>query len=78
MGRYYRLTKKPTAEQQQEALKEILEVMYVKSASFSDDGAFLHVSADEERYPEVMSRAVNICRRVAGGAEMSFAGFERS
>lgn len=75
MKRCYRVSKKVSKEQLSEAAREIMELPFVKSAEFVEEGAFLHVEAEEDRYPEVMGKAVNICNRGAGGAELSFAGF---
>ena len=75
MGRYYRLTKKISDEMAQEILKELEELENVKSVSFSEDLSLLKVETKNGLFPEVMNRAVNICRRIGGGCDLSFAGF---
>ena len=75
MARCYKISKKPGEDQANEVLRELREVPGVAVAEFTEDNAYLKVDTEEELYPEVMSRAVNICSRVAGGAELSFAYF---
>lgn len=75
MKRRYHVSKKPSEDQMAEAIREILELPAVKSAEFAEGGQYLQVEAEDDSYPEVMSRAVNICNRAAGGVELSFVGF---
>ena len=60
MGRYYRLSKKITDDMATAILNEINELENVQTA----------------RITEVMTRALNICSRLGGKCELSFAGFE--
>ena len=41
----------------------------------SEDNTKILVLTQEEQYPEVMTRIVNIFSRVGHGCELSFAGF---
>ncbi len=74
-GRYYRISKKMTEEQRNEVLQELTVLEHVEHADILLDSSRLTVSAQESYFPEIMGKAVNIFRRVAGGAELSFAGF---
>ena len=76
MGRYYRLSKKITEEQAEEILKETLEIDDVEKAEFVEDNSKILVTTEKEKYPDVMTRIVNIFSRVGKGCELSFAGFE--
>lgn len=76
MGRMYRLSKEISQNESKEILREINEVKEVEWAGFTPDGNCLVVKTSESNYPEVMSKAVNICKRVAEGLEISFVGFE--
>ena len=75
MGRYYRLSKSITEEMAAEILREAREVENVREAKFLEDHSKILVATEEENYPEVMSRLVNIFSRVGRGCEISFAGF---
>lgn len=76
IGRNYRLAKQITEDEAAEVLKELREVDGVEEADITDDRTMLKVKTADELYPAVMSKAVNICRRVARGTELSFAGFD--
>lgn len=76
MGRYYRLSKKITEEMAEEILKETLEIDDVEKAEFAEDNSKILVTTEKEKYPDVMTRIVNIFSRVGKGCELSFAGFE--
>lgn len=76
MGRYYRLSKKITEEMAEEILKETLEIDDVEKAEFAEDNSKILVTTEKEKYPDVMTRIVNIFSRVEKGCELSFAGFE--
>ena len=75
MGRYYRLSKSITEEMAAEIIREAREVENVREAEFLEDCSKILVATEEENYPEVMSRLVNIFSRVGRGCEISFAGF---
>ena len=75
MGRYYRLSKSITEEMAAEILREAREVENVREEEFLEDCSKILVATEEENYPEVMSRLVNIFSRVGRGCEISFAGF---
>lgn len=74
-ARQYHLSKKITQEQADKVLQELQALEHVERAEIRTDSGHLLVKTQEEYYPDVMGRAVNICRRVAGGADLSFAGF---
>ena len=76
MGRYYRLSKKITEEMAEEILKETLEIDDVEKPEFVEDNSKILVTTEKEKYPDVMTRIVNIFSRVGKGCELSFAGFE--
>ena len=63
MGRYYRLSKKITDDMATAILNEINELENVQTARITEDN-------------KVMTRALNICSRLGGKCELSFAGFE--
>ena len=69
MGRYYRLSKKLTVQ------REMREIADVEDVSIKADERMLFVVTKDGQFSDVMSRAVNICSRVANGAELSFARF---
>lgn len=75
MGRYYRVAKNLTEEMVSEILKEMLEIPEVERAEFTEDNTKILFLTQEEQYPEVMTRIVNIFSRVGHGCELSFAGF---
>ena len=75
MGRYYRFSKAVTAEQAGEIEREMKELTIVKDVEVIEDNTLLKVEAPEDKYPEVMGQAVNICKRKADDAELRFAGF---
>lgn len=76
MGRYYRMSKSVSEEQKSEILKEIRELKNVKSVEITDN--CIKVETEDGVFQDVMNTAVNICRRVANGCELSFAGFAES
>ena len=71
-GRYGKVV---TEFSYQEILKEMKELENVKNVGFSEDLSLLKVETKNGLFPEVMNRAVNICRRIGGGCDLSFAGF---
>ena len=76
MGRYYRLSKKITDDMATAILNEINELENVQTARITEDNKYLFVDTKDQQYPEVMTRALNICSRLGGKCELSFAGFE--
>ncbi len=75
MGRSYRLLKKINQEQADAILKEVSELPMVKGTGFNKDLTLLNMEVEEDCYPDVMSRVVNIFRRLAGGCDLSFDHF---
>ena len=75
MGRSYRLLKKINQEQADAILKEVSELPMVKGTGFNEDLTLLNMEVEEDCYPDVMSRVVNIFRRLAGGCDLSFDHF---
>ena len=59
MGRFYQLSKKISEQEASEIMREVLELPDIRDAEIIDD----------------RSRVRVIFRRVAGGCELSFAGF---
>ena len=57
-------------------LNEINELESVQTARITEDNMYLFVDTKDQQYPEVMTRALNICSRLGGKCELSFAGFE--
>ena len=76
MGRYYRLAKTITEQMASEILQEVQEMEQVEKAEFLEDNSKILVKTKEEDYPAVMTKIVNIFRRVGNGCDLSFAGFE--
>ena len=76
MGSYYRLAKTITEQMASEILQEILEMEQVEKAEFLEENSKILVKTKEEDYPAVMTKIVNIFRRVGNGCDLSFAGFE--
>ena len=76
MGRYYRLAKTITEQMASEILQEIQEMEQVEKAEFLEDNSKILVKTKEEDYPAVMTKIVNIFRRVGNGCDLSFPGFE--
>ena len=75
MGRYYRLAKTITEQMASEILQEIQEMEQVEKAEFLEDNSKILVKTKEEDYPAVMTKIVNIFRRVGNGCDLSLAGF---
>ena len=75
MGRSYRLLKKINQEQADAILKEVSELPMVKGTGFNENLTLLNMEVEEDCYPDVMSRVVNIFRRLAGGCDLSFDHF---
>lgn len=75
-GRYYRLSKKITEEMASEILTETLGNEDVQKAEFLEENAKILVVTEKDKYPEVMTRIVNIFSRIGKGCELSFAGFK--
>ena len=44
-------------------------------SSFTDENEKLLIQTGEDKYPDVMGKAVNIFSRVGEGCELSFCGF---
>ena len=76
MGRYYRLSKKITEDMAAEILQETLAIADVERAEFLEENTKILVTTEKEKYPDVMTRIVNIVSRIGKGCELSFAGFE--
>ena len=76
MGRYYRLAKTITEQMASEILQEILEMEQVEKAEFLEENSKILVKTKEQDYQAVMTKIVNIFRRVGNGCDLSFAGFE--
>ena len=72
---YYRLSKKLTEDESREVQREMREIADVEDVSIKADERMLFVVTKDGQFSDVMSRAVNICSRVANGAELSFARF---
>lgn len=75
MGRYYHLSKKLTEAQVAEVEREMREIDDVESVEVNGDYMYMKVITKDDEFSGVMGRAVNICSRVADGAELSFSGF---
>lgn len=75
MGRYYKLSKSISEEAKAAALSELKAKDTVKRAEITEDGQLLLVETTDGEYSEVMSAAVNIFNRVAGGCALSFVRF---
>jgi hypothetical protein len=75
MSRVYGFTKKVTEEQSEQILGEGTALDGVKAIRI-DDLSTLVVSAEEEDFPSVMERLVNIVARLTGGNAFSFERFE--
>ncbi len=75
MGRYYRLSKTLSEAEASEILREVRETEEVDEAEYSEGYSKILVLTEKEKYPEVMTRIVNIVSRVGRGCELSFAGF---
>lgn len=75
MGRYYRLTRKISDEMASEILRELREFQEVHTAELTEENQYLLLRTDEDLYSFVATKALNICRRVGNGCEISFARF---
>lgn len=75
MKRKYTVSKKITDEQAAEAIKEIKEVTGCGDAEFTEDRAFLIITADDDKITHVMNRSVNIFARVCDDTKISFDSF---
>lgn len=75
MGRYYRLSKTLSEVEASEILREVREIEEVDEAEYSEGYSKILVLTEKEKYPEVMTRIVNIVSRVGKGCKLSFAGF---
>ena len=75
MGRYYRLSKTLSEVEASEILREVRVIEEVDEAEYSEGYSKILVLTEKEKYPEVMTRIVNIVSRVGKGCELSFAGF---
>lgn len=76
MGRYYVLSKAISEQQKEAALNEVKALDNVKKVEITEDDKFLFVETEDGEYIDVMSAAVNIFNRVAGGCELRFSRFE--
>lgn len=76
MGRWYHLAKRLTPDMETEIMKEVTELPDVEKAVLSTDKKYMLVDTAQDKYPEVMTRILNICCRIGNGCELSFAGFE--
>ena len=52
-----------------------MQLPMVKGTGFNEDLTLLNMVVEEDCYPDVMSRVVNIFRRLAGGCDLSFDHF---
>ncbi len=75
MGRYYHLSKKLTEAQAEEVEREMREIEDVESVEINQEHTYMKVITKDDEFSGVMGRAVNICSRVADGAELSFSRF---
>lgn len=75
MGRRYHLSKKIAEEQAGIILGKIIGFPDVKQAQFDADMAYLDIETTGREYSDVMSFAVNLCRRLGNGCELSFSRF---
>ena len=75
MGRYYRLSKALNEAEASEIMREVREIEGVDEAEYSEGYTKILVLTEKEKYPEIMTRIVNIVSRVGRGCELSFAGF---
>ena len=73
MGRYYRLSKALSEAEASEIMREVREIEEVDEAEYSEGYTRILVFTKKEKYPEVMTRIVNIISRVGQGCELSFA-----
>ena len=62
-------------QKSREVQREMREIADVEDVSIKADERMLFVVTKDGQFSDVMSRAVNICSRVANGAELSFARF---
>ena len=75
MGRYYRLSKTLSEAEVSEILREVREIEEVDEAEYSEGYSKILVLTEKEKYPEVMTRIINIVSRVGMGGEVRSAGF---
>ena len=75
MGRFYQFSKKISEQEASEIMREVLELPDIRDAEIIDDRSRVRVETKDNVFIDVMSTVVNIFRRVAGGCELSFAGF---
>lgn len=75
MGRYYRSSKALSEAEASEIMREVREIEEVDEAEYSEGYTRILVFTKKEKYPEVMTRIVNIISRVGQGCELSFARF---
>lgn len=66
MGRYYLFSKKVNEEQEVKILSEMRALDNVKDVEITPDFEYLKVTTKDGEYSKVMSKAVNICSRLAG------------
>lgn len=64
-----------TEEQETLVKEELNEIDDVESAEITKEHDCLKIVTKDNQFEDVMSQAVNICRRVAQGTELSFARF---
>lgn len=74
-GRFLQLSKKISEQEASEIMREVLELPDIRDAEIIDDRSRVRVETKDNVFIDVMSTVVNIFRRVAGGCELSFAGF---
>ncbi len=77
MGRYYRMSKKVSEEEASEILREMRELENVAQVSLTENRDHMLVATKDGDFVLVMNTAVNICRRIAGGCELSFERFSQ-
>ena len=70
-----KILKKISEQEASEIMREVLELPDIRDAELVDDRSRVRVETKDNVFVDVMSTVVNIFRRVAGGCELSFAGF---
>lgn len=52
--------------------KAILEDSLVKSVKIEDEGQIVTIETEEENFPEVMNKVVNVFRKIDNNSEVSY------
>lgn len=74
-GKILSAFKEDFEQEASEIMREVLELPDIRDAEIIDDRSRVRVETKDNVFIDVMSTVVNIFRRVAGGCELSFAGF---